>query len=490
MAICGIRMRTAILADQMQKEMETGSPGNLIWVKNEVGGIVNPSRTPCLFMALTFVLLFFGACKQDIKPEHVKSEVNKASKVPVPAWTDRAVFAEVNLRDYNDDAFGPSGLAKDISIISDMGINALILSPVFPRGMTFETNNIVTCESIKDYRATDPSLGTFAEFRSIIAQCHESGVRVIMDWPVNKAGFDNVWIDQHQLWFKRTDNNRFVRRTSDQDNCLASFDYYNNAMRQAMIETMLYWVDECQVDGFRFDYDAAVSSSFWEELHTQFANKGKIVFLMGKSGVKASYPSTYLHAREGGDVNDILNSLTQKEKDGSPIIRLPGSDENILRENGLFYFRLSERTQDSDQPGAALSDEDVVNALLVLTYTGMPVISHGVMQSLIEGKAKAAPEVEKIASFIDLKKQNLALINDSYLQNTSLIESISDRVHYKREVGIHRVDVLANLSAREYIHKFSAEYKGKNWLTGELEHWYPQVDSELMPYGFSVLVKR
>jgi glycosidase len=404
-----------------------------------------------------------------------------------PTWLERAVIGEIDLRKFSENG-AISDLTTNAQHLKALGINILVLKPFFPRGKTYELIDTGQCQSILDYQAVDPEIGNIEGFKRLVTTLHKHNIRIIMDWPLNRAGFDNIWINLHQGWFKRTDANRFVKREGVKQSCLATFDYYNNAMRRAMIEALEFWVVTCGVDGFRFDFDKNVSTSFWKELHSNFYKKNSPIALMGLNSEMESYDSKYFHVLEGGNLLDVFKALSRKAKDGSPIMIRPGREENIMTTNGLYYISSSGMKSLVYDEYSEVVSHVLSQNLIVSTFMGVPLFEDEILQIILEQEKTDGVGNLAFKSILRLKKENLALINDPYLKNTSVIESNDEFLHFKREVGASRVDVIVNLSDKSYEHEFSAEYKGKNYLTGLREHWYPQANVILEPYGFRIMV--
>ena len=115
-----------------------------------------------------------------------------------------------------------------------------------------------------DYTSINPEFGTIDDFKGLVKQAHQQGLKVIIDWVANHTGWDHKWTTEHpEYYLKDTITNDFKIASGMDD--IIELDYSNPALRQAMIEAMQYWVKETDIDGFRCDLAAWVEVGFWQE---------------------------------------------------------------------------------------------------------------------------------------------------------------------------------------------------------------------------------
>lgn len=115
-----------------------------------------------------------------------------------------------------------------------------------------------------DYTAINPEFGNIDDFKNLVNYAHELGFKVIIDWVANHTGWDHVWTVSNPDYYKREEANGDFVRASGMDDII-ELDYNNEALRSAMINAMKFWVNECDIDGFRCDLAAWVQVDFWKE---------------------------------------------------------------------------------------------------------------------------------------------------------------------------------------------------------------------------------
>ena len=79
----------------------------------------------------------------------------------------------INRMDYLNDGDPGSGLS--------LGIEGIWLTPIFSSPSYHKYD-------VTDYRSVDPAFGTADDLKELIALCHERGVKVILDLPINHTG--------------------------------------------------------------------------------------------------------------------------------------------------------------------------------------------------------------------------------------------------------------------------------------------------------------
>lgn len=111
-----------------------------------------------------------------------------------PLWYKDAVFYEVHVRAFCDavgDGFGDfRGLTQKLDYLQDLGVTAIWLLPFYSSPLRDDGYDIA------DYCSIHSHYGDLDDFRELLAQAHERGLRVITELVVNHTS------DQHP-WFQR-----------------------------------------------------------------------------------------------------------------------------------------------------------------------------------------------------------------------------------------------------------------------------------------------
>lgn len=129
--------------------------------------------------------------------------------------TDLTTTYEVFLYSYYDsdnDGIGDlRGLKEKLDYIQDTGFTAIWLMPV----MTSPTYHKY---DVADYYSIDPQYGTIDDFKDLISDCSERGIRIILDLVLNHTSVQHPWFAAAADYLKTHD---------DYDDCAASCPYFN-----------------------------------------------------------------------------------------------------------------------------------------------------------------------------------------------------------------------------------------------------------------------
>ena len=100
------------------------------------------------------------------------------------AQTPAINWYEIFVRSYQDsdgDGIGDlKGVCNRLDYISDMGYDGIWLMPIMPSPSYHKYD-------VTDYMSIDPQYGTLEDFRALVKGCHERGIRLIIDLPVNHS---------------------------------------------------------------------------------------------------------------------------------------------------------------------------------------------------------------------------------------------------------------------------------------------------------------
>ena len=171
-----------------------------------------------------------------------------------------------------------SGLAHDATIehLLGLGVTAVELLPVHafvtePRllhhGLTnywgYNTLNFFTPHAPYATAASrrEGSEGVLREFKGMVKRLHEAGLEVILDVVYNHTS--ELGLDGPRSSLRGIDNRAYYRQHADGayidvTGCGNTLDTNTDAAARLVVDSLRYWADECQVDGFRFDLAVAL----------------------------------------------------------------------------------------------------------------------------------------------------------------------------------------------------------------------------------------
>jgi pullulanase len=113
----------------------------------------------------------------------------------------------------------------------------------------YDPHNWFTPEGWYSSDPVDP-YARMIELKNLIKAAHESGMRVLLDTVYNHMGSTNTYEDVVPGYYFRRNANGTFTSNSGVGNDYAST---RKMARKLIIDSIVYWVDEYKIDGFRFD---------------------------------------------------------------------------------------------------------------------------------------------------------------------------------------------------------------------------------------------
>jgi glycogen operon protein len=158
------------------------------------------------------------------------------------------------------------GVIEKIPYLSDLGISAVELLPIFqfdsqdcPAGRVNYWGYAPVCffAPHQAFSSRQTPLGAVDEFRDMVKALHRVGIEVILDVVFNHTAEGDE--RGPTLSFRGIDNNTYYVLAQDRSR-YANYSGTGNTLnanhpivRRMIVDSLHYWVEEMHVDGFRFD---------------------------------------------------------------------------------------------------------------------------------------------------------------------------------------------------------------------------------------------
>ncbi len=242
-----------------------------------------------------------------------------SEKFPLVNWIAGANIYEVNLRQYTTEGTFKA-FEKELPRLKHMGVDVLWFMPITPISKEKRQGTLGSYYACSDYISTNPEFGSIDDFKKLVTSAHDLGLKVMMDWVANHTGWDHHWTKDHPDFYKKDSTGNFYDSNGWID--VIDLDYTNLNLRKRMIGSMLFWVRECDIDGFRCDMAHLVPIDFWREARKTISEKKQLFWLAESEDPKyhAVFDATYawelLHTMEaiykGQSGISSLDKLMQK----------------------------------------------------------------------------------------------------------------------------------------------------------------------------------
>jgi maltose alpha-D-glucosyltransferase/alpha-amylase len=199
----------------------------------------------------------------------------------VANWYKDAIFYEVYVRGFQDSSQDGNGdlrgLTSRLDYLSELGVDCLWLTPIYPSPLKDDGYDI------SDFCAIDPAIGTVDDFTALTESAHARGIRIIADLVISHTSDQHPWFKEsrsdpnspkrdYYVWSDtdvRYQSARVIFSDTEPSNWTwdpvgrqyywhrffshqPDLNYDNPDVRKAMLNVMAFWLDR-GIDGFRVD---------------------------------------------------------------------------------------------------------------------------------------------------------------------------------------------------------------------------------------------
>lgn len=291
---------------------------------------------------------------------------------PSPDWLRSGTIYEIFPRDFSA-AGNFNGVTAQLDNLKSLGVTILWIMPIHPIGEKFRKGEYGSPYSVQDFYAINPRYGTLDDFQQLVAGAHRRGMKVIMDLVANHTSWDNVMM-KYPEFYKHDAQGKMIPPVPDWTD-VAALNYSDAALRQYMISMLKYWIQTCDVDGFRCDSAAMVPTDFWEQVRTALVKVKPDIILLAE----ASKPELLVKAFDLdyswpllGTMDDVLIRNAPASK-----IRITWEASRGQFPKGALHLQISD---DHDEIRAVRRyglNGALAASALTFTLDGVPLVYNG-----------------------------------------------------------------------------------------------------------------
>jgi glycosidase len=375
-------------------------------------------------------------------------------------WIKNTDVYEVNIRQYSlEGTF--KAFEKQLPRLKDMGVSTLWFMPITPISQKLKKGTMGSPYACSDYVSINPEFGKLEDFKSTVKIAHDLGFKIIIDWVANHTGWDHIWTITHPEYYKKDPVTGDFKIADGMDDII-ELDYDNPSLRASMIDSMKYWITECDIDGFRCDLAFWVRLDFWMEARTEL-EKTKTLFWLAESdplenpdyykAFDACYTWTWMHQTADFYKNhqnkNLLDGILNR-------YNLNGNKENIK----LWFTSNHDENSWNGTEYEKYGEAAKAFAVHSFTWEGIPLIYSG--QELPNLKRLQFFEKDVIdwtgkfelhdfyKTLLKLRKENAALRSGDEESITIILHTNCENnvLAYLRKNGEQEVLVLLNFSSQ------------------------------------------
>lgn len=359
------------------------------------------------------------------------------------------------------------GIEKQLDYLEELGINAIYLTPVFQSTTNHKYNTT-------DYMKIDPHFGTKETLKELVAKCHEKGIKVVLDAVFNHSGDDFAPFQDvvekgkessYHEWFHI---NSFPITTNPLNydtfgfvDSMPKLNTANEELKKYLLDIGKYWIEECDIDGWRLDVANEVDHNFWRDFRKAVKEVKEDAYIVGEIWFDSlpwlrgdqfdatmNYPVTrackHFFAYENIHVNEFKNVIS------STLMRNTQQVNEVML--NLLDSHDTERFLTSCNGDA---DKLILSETFLLTYVGAISIYYG---TEIGMEGKTDPDCRRTMDwnknnwnqhiYQSIKKLIQIRLNHKALRRGSFkwIDGLNEILGFIRENEEEKIIVLINNS--------------------------------------------
>ena len=425
--------------------------------------------------------LIIGLLLLTCKNQTTNVESSKLQYKPISdVVLETAVIYEANIRQYSESGTF-TDFTKDIPNLKQLGVKVIWLMPIFPISETKrkatggEFASLIEDETerekmlgsyyaVTDFTKVNPEFGTLEDFRALIKTAHENDIYVILDWVPNHTGWDHTWLKTNPEYYTQNEVGDVIDPINPdtgeswgwQD--VADLNYDNKEMRAEMIEDMLFWITQENIDGFRCDVASAVPLDFWKDAISKLRAE-KEIFMLAEAGEANLLVGTELFDMAyGWDRHHVFNEMAKSDDAVNLWKESIKRDTNLYEADDILMTFVTNHDENSWNGTVRERMGDAAELLTALSFVvpGMPLIYSGQEYDLDHRllffekdqipstKGVMWPLLEKLGQ---LKNTNPALNGGKNSATYMDIETTNPKVlAFSREKNKHKVVFVGNFS--------------------------------------------
>lgn len=266
-------------------------------------------------------------------------------------WRDFSIDVSSGLK--NKGKFLALTEPKAIEYLKNLGVNAVHILPSFDYASVDETK-LDTPQynwgyDPKNYNVPEGSYSTdpynpvtrIKEFKQMVQALHKAGICVILDVVYNHTfniDHSNFQLTYPDMYYRKTADGKY----SDGSGCGNETASEKPLMREFMLESVKYWIDEYHIDGFRFDLMGVHDIETMQQIRAEVNKIDPSIYIYGEgwSAGSCAYPVDKLAMKANAqqlngigafsdDMRDALRGPFSDDHKGALLAGIPGEEESL-----------------------------------------------------------------------------------------------------------------------------------------------------------------
>lgn len=332
-----------------------------------------------LILLTTITLIVISSCGER---KSTNQETIAPTTLKWPAWITRGNIYEVNIRQYTDEGTF-SAFTEHLPRLQSMGVKIIWLMPIFPISSTKRKGELGSYYAVSDFRITNPEFGTMEDFDRLLTRAHELDMKVILDWVPNHTGWDHKWLSTHPDYYTKDSTGMITDPINSETGeswgwtDVADLNYDNQQMRQQMVNDLLYWVNDKDIDGYRFDVSHGVPMDFWKKVTPTLLDANPNIFLLSESEIQEHVEDSLFHAIYGWPVHHMMNDIAKGNLNTIDTLHKWVKEHELTAGLHMHFTSNHDENSWAGTTAERMGEGADVFAVLAATLPGIPLVYGG-----------------------------------------------------------------------------------------------------------------
>jgi glycosidase len=309
------------------------------------------------------------------------------------------------------------GVRANLDYLEDLGVTIIYFNPLFESKSNHKYD-------AADYTKIDPHFGTNDEFAGFVAECHDRGIRVVIDLAINHTGHTHrAFVDgrtkgeESEYWgwyewrewpvpgsgvttppdadryydcwwgFGQMPNLNFdLSRPGPEENGVTDIEDAdpNWPVVNHLLDVAESWIEIADVDGYRLDVAGEVPPWFWRIFREKVRKAKPDAYILGElwgaspewvNGHCFDAVMNYKFFRD-----PVLSFIVRGDTDAAGFDRLLAPGRLIYLEEGVYSMMNLLGSHDTERLLTAVDEDERrlrLATLFQMTYVGAPSIYYG-----------------------------------------------------------------------------------------------------------------
>jgi len=308
-----------------------------------------------------------------------------------------------------------AGIANHLGYLSGLGVTAIWLNPVMENKMFHAGYQGYHGYAVTDFYQVDKRFGSNDDYRWLIEQIHQKGLKIVMDMIYNHCGIGHWWMNDlpykdwlnHQDGFMQTTHNLLtvadVHAPQSEIDAMTKgwfvpampdLNQKNPVLADYLIQNSIWWIEYAKIDGIRhdthpyadYDFLSRWCKAVFDEYpnfnivgESWYSNSANLAWWQTHSKLsdRESNLKTVMDFNLMGTVNNALAFHTDYPNPFRPIYEVLAQDFLYADLNNILVFLDNHDTSrffKKDETGLERYKQALA---LLLTTRGIPQIYYG-----------------------------------------------------------------------------------------------------------------